>query len=151
MNELREPDAVWDHIAPHLDAALSELSEADRDAVLLRYFERQSAREMAQTLGTSEETAQKRVSRAVVRLRECLAKRGVTIGASGLVVAIAATSTTVAAKAIAMTTLQRSIIGTALAAAVGTAVYEARQVSLLREHVQAIEQPQARWPIRSSN
>src|SRR5438309_10694514 len=53
MNELHEPDAVWEHIAPHLDQALGELSEADRDALLLRYFQGKSAREMAQTLGTS--------------------------------------------------------------------------------------------------
>jgi RNA polymerase sigma factor (sigma-70 family) len=92
MSELltAEPDAVWEHIAPHLDAALGELSEPDRDALLLRYFERKSAREMAQTLGTSEDAAQKRVSRAVERLREFFAKRGVTIGASGLVVVISA-------------------------------------------------------------
>src|SRR5947207_12100440 len=54
MNELlsAETDTIWEHIAPHLDAALGELSEADRDALLLRYFERKSAREMAQTLDT---------------------------------------------------------------------------------------------------
>src|SRR5437016_10111671 len=74
MNELQQPDAVWEHIAPHLDAALGELSDPDRDALLLRYFEGKSAREMAQILGTSEETAQKRVSRAVERLREFFAK-----------------------------------------------------------------------------
>ena len=85
-----EPDADWEHIAPHLDAALGELSEPDRDAVLLRYFERKSAREMAQTLGISDEAAQKRVSRAVERLREFFAKRGITVGASGLVVVISA-------------------------------------------------------------
>jgi RNA polymerase sigma factor (sigma-70 family) len=134
MNELLEPDAVWERIAPHLDAALGELSEADRDALLLRYFERKSAREMAQTLGTSEDAAQKRVSRAVERLRECLAKRGITIGASGLGVVLSAnavqaapvglsgtvstaaalagaaiqTSTTIAAaKAVAMTTMHK--------------------------------------------
>ena len=80
MNELlsAEPEAAWEHIAPHLDAALGELSEPDRDALLLRYFERKSAREMAQTLGTSEDAAQKRVSRAVERLREFFAKRNVT-------------------------------------------------------------------------
>jgi len=57
MNELlaNEPDASWEHIAPHLDAALGELNEQDHDAVLLRYFERKSAREMAETLGVSEE------------------------------------------------------------------------------------------------
>ena len=72
MNELlsTESDANWENIAPHLDAGLGELGEADRDALLLRYFERKSAREMAEILGTSEDAAQKRVSRAVERLRE---------------------------------------------------------------------------------
>src|ERR1041385_471190 len=90
MNELLSTgsDASWEHIAPHLDAALGELSEPDRDAVLLRYFEKKSAQEMAERLGISDEAAQKRVSRAVERLREFFAKRGVTIGASGLVVVI---------------------------------------------------------------
>ena len=59
MNELysAEPDAIWEHIAPHLDAALGELSETDRDALMLRYFERKSAQEMAQRLGVSDEAA----------------------------------------------------------------------------------------------
>src|SRR5208282_4385091 len=79
-----------EHIAPYRDAALGELSEPDRDALLLRYFERKSAREMAQTLGVSDEAAQKRVTRAVDRLRELLVKRGVPAGAAGLVVALSA-------------------------------------------------------------
>src|SRR5678810_478068 len=92
MNELlaADSDFSWKHIAPHLDAALGELSEPDRDALLLRYFERKSASEMAQTLGVSDEAAQKRVSRALERLREFFAKRSVTVGASGLVVVISA-------------------------------------------------------------
>jgi RNA polymerase sigma factor (sigma-70 family) len=90
MNELQESDTAWEYIAPHLDHALGELSDVDRDALLLRYFQRQSAREMAQTLGLSEEAAQKRVSRAVERMRESFSKRGVAIGASGLVVVLAA-------------------------------------------------------------
>lgn len=161
MNELlaTQPDAAWEHIAPQLDDALGELSEPDRDALLLRYFERKSAREMAQAFGVSDEAAQKRVSRAVDRLREVFAKRGVTVGASGLVVVISAngvqaapiglaitistavalagtaiqTSTVVAiTKAIAMTTLQKTIIGAALAVAVGMGIYQARQASALR-------------------
>src|SRR5436189_267827 len=57
MNDLlsAEPDVVWENIAPHLDAALGELSEPDRDALLLRYFERKSAHEIAEILGTSED------------------------------------------------------------------------------------------------
>ena len=169
MNDLlaTEPDAAWEEIAPHLDAALGELSEPDRDALLLRYFERKSAREMAQTLGTSEEAAQKRVSRAVDRLRELLAKRGVTAGASGLAVLISAnavqaapaglalsitTSTALAgtaaasltastaAKTIAMTTLQKTLIATTLVAAIGVGTYQARQNSVLRAQVRMLQQ-----------
>jgi len=172
MNELfsTESDAIWEHIAPHLDHALGELSEPDRDVVLLRYFQRKSAREIAQTLGVSEEAAQKRVNRAVERLREFFAKHGVTVGASGLVVVISAnavqaapiglaltisaaaalgsatiatTATATVIKTIAMTTLQKSIIAGTLAAAVSTGVYQAHQASTLRQQVQTLQQQQA--------
>jgi RNA polymerase sigma factor (sigma-70 family) len=172
MNELlaAEPEAIWEQIAPQLDAALGELNELDRDALLLRYFERKSAREMAQTLGVSDDAAQKRVSRAVERLREFLSKRGVAIGASGLVIVISAnavqaapaglavtisaaaifagtavsTSTVIAAtKAIAMTTLQKTLITAALAVFAGTGIYEAHQASQLRDQVQTLQQQQA--------
>ena len=144
MNELlsAETDATWNEIAPHLDAALGALSDADRDALVLRYFERKSALEMAQTLGVSAEAAQKRVSRAVVRVREFFVKRGVTVGASGLIVLISAnavqaapvglaasistasvlagsacsTSTAIAAtKTLVMTTLQKTLLTVVIA------------------------------------
>ena len=172
MNELlsAESDATWETIAPHLDAALGELNDAERDALLLRYFERKSAREMAAILGTSEDAAQKRVSRAMERLREFFSKRNVTVGASGLAVLISAnavqsapiglaatisaaavlagtvvsTSTAIAAtKTIAMTTLQKTIVGAALIAVVGTGVFEAHQASQLRDQVQTLQQQQA--------
>ncbi len=69
MNHLLADDAnvLWEQVAPHLEGAMGELGESDRDALLLRYFERKSAREMAHTLGISVEAAQKRVNRAVER------------------------------------------------------------------------------------
>jgi RNA polymerase sigma factor (sigma-70 family) len=105
MNELlaTAPDHDWKHIAPQLDDALGELSELDRDALLLRYFEKKSAHEMAQTLGISDEAAQKRVNRAVERLRDFFAKRGISVGASGLVVVITANAVQAAPAALAAT------------------------------------------------
>jgi RNA polymerase sigma factor (sigma-70 family) len=169
MNELlaTEPDVAWEQIAPHLDAALGELGEVDRDALLLRYFERKSAREIAQILGVSDEAAQKRVSRAVERLREFFAQRGITVGAGGLVVILTAnvvqaaplglgaaitttaalagttivtTTTATAIKTIAMTTLQKSVIAAALVASLGAAIYEARQAASLQARVQSLQQ-----------
>jgi RNA polymerase sigma factor (sigma-70 family) len=41
------PDASWEQIAPFLDDGLAQLNEKDRQAVLLRFFERKSFREVA--------------------------------------------------------------------------------------------------------
>src|ERR1041385_187738 len=88
MNAMKATAAAWPHIEPLLDEAMHALDDTDRTAVLLRYFENKSLREVGATLGTSDDAAQKRVSRAVERLREFFAKRGITVGASGLVVVI---------------------------------------------------------------
>src|SRR5437899_8889610 len=90
MNAVNATATDWTHIEPLLDEAMHALDETDRSAVLLRYFENKSLREVGATLGTSDDAAQKRVSRAVERLREFFTKRGVTVGAGGLVVAISA-------------------------------------------------------------
>jgi RNA polymerase sigma factor (sigma-70 family) len=74
----------WSQLAPLLDEALDTLSEADRGALLMRYFENKSLREVGQALGVSDDAAQKRVSRALFRLKEFFGKRGVAVGATGL-------------------------------------------------------------------
>jgi hypothetical protein len=56
--------------------------------------------------------------------------------------ALATAATFTAAKAIAMTTLQKSIIGATLAVAVGTGIYEARQASVSRSQLQTLQQQQ---------
>lgn len=168
MNELLSsaPDVPWEQIAPHLDAALGELNEPERDAVLLRYFEKKSAAEIGSALGISAEAAQKRVSRAVERLRDFFAKRGVSVGAGGLVVVISAnavqaapvglavtisaaalagtaatTSTLIAAttKTIAMTTLQKTLVAATVAVLAGAGLYEARQAAQLRDQVESLQ------------
>jgi RNA polymerase sigma factor (sigma-70 family) len=172
MNQLlaNEPEAVWKNIAPHLDDAIAALGDADRDALLLRYFERKSAREMGQIFGTSEEAAQKRVSRAVERLREFFSKRGIAIGAGGLVILISAngvhaapitltasvsaavlTGTTAAntsaaitaTKAIVMTTLQKTLVTLTIVVLAGASLYEGRQTSQLSGQIRTLQQQQA--------
>src|SRR5688572_1664410 len=60
---------VWPRIAPLLDDAVAGLSEKDRDAIVLRFYEGRSLREVGAVLGASEAAAEKRVSRAVEKLR----------------------------------------------------------------------------------
>jgi RNA polymerase sigma factor (sigma-70 family) len=90
MTDMKADSAEWGQLRPLLDEAMEALEEADRNALLLRYFENRSLREVGQTLGTTEDTAQKRVSRAVERLRGLLAKRGLAIGAGSLVAVLSA-------------------------------------------------------------
>lgn len=103
MNTMNATVADWTHIAPLLDEAMHALDDTDRAAVLLRYFENKSLREVGATLGTSDDAAQKRVSRAVERLREFFAQRGVTVGASGLVLVISANAVQAAPVGLAIT------------------------------------------------
>lgn len=60
-----------------IDEALDELSETDRQALLLRFFDGQNMRELGERLGISEDAAKMRVNRSLERLRERLALRGV--------------------------------------------------------------------------
>jgi RNA polymerase sigma factor (sigma-70 family) len=83
-----ETESAWTSLAPLLDEILGKLGEKDRNAVILRFFERKSFQEIGQRLGTSEDGAQKRVSRALEKLRNRFVKRGVTISATVVVGAI---------------------------------------------------------------
>jgi len=82
------PDAAWQQIEPLLDEAMAKLSAADHDAVVLRYFESRSLREVGVALGSSEDAAQKRVARALERLRMNLTQLGVTVSVTALAAAV---------------------------------------------------------------
>ncbi len=90
MQQLTTTDDAWKRISPALDEALEHLGEADRNAVLLRFFNDKSHRETAAALGVSEDAAKKRVARALDKLRNFFAGRGVTLSAAVLASAMAA-------------------------------------------------------------
>lgn len=169
MQTMNATENNWLQIEPLLDDAMAALDETDRAAILLRYFENKNLREVGEQLKISDDAAQKRVSRAVEKLREFFSKRKITIGASGLTILISAnavqaapiglavtisaaviltgtavsTSTVIATtKTIAMTTLQKTFVAVALTAAIGTGIFEAQQNSRLREQNQNFQQQQ---------
>jgi RNA polymerase sigma factor (sigma-70 family) len=82
LNENPGPDAPWAQLAPVLDAALNQLEPADRDALVLRYLEQRDLRSVGRALGSSEDAAQKRVSRALEKLRGLLVRSGMTVGSA---------------------------------------------------------------------
>jgi RNA polymerase sigma factor (sigma-70 family) len=92
METLGETEAHWQEIEPDLDDSMRELGKQEREFVLMRFFENRSLREIGDVMGLSEDAAQKRVSRALERLRELLARRGAKITSVGLAGALTAYS-----------------------------------------------------------
>ncbi len=91
VNEPSSPDdePSWPRIAGVLDEAMHELSEGDLVAVVLRHFENRPFVEVGQRLGLSPNAARMRVDRALDKLRDRLAKRGITSSTAALGVALA--------------------------------------------------------------
>lgn len=104
-----EPVTDWGRLRPVIDDALHALSETDREAVLLRFFQGRAFAEIGAALRLTEEAARKRVDRALDKMAAVLAKRGVT-STSVAVGAAMATQATVAAPA----GLAASVAGVAL-------------------------------------
>ncbi|HVT80351.1 MAG TPA: sigma-70 family RNA polymerase sigma factor [Phycisphaerae bacterium] len=71
-------------IAPHLEEMVARMRRDDRDALLLRYYRQMSLADVGAALGVSEDTARKRVSRAIQSLRELLRRHGTDIPAGAL-------------------------------------------------------------------
>ena len=86
---LRMDKDQWSQLEPFLDQALETLGHSDRTAVLLRFFESQSMAEVGAALGISEAAAKMRISRAIEKLRNQFAIRGILCSAAGLELALA--------------------------------------------------------------
>jgi RNA polymerase sigma factor, sigma-70 family len=97
------PDPLWEQMSPLLDEALATLGETDRQAVLLRFFENKSLAEVGSHLGTGEDTARKRVSRALEKLHRYFNQRGVSSTTAIIAGAISANSVQAAPVALAKT------------------------------------------------
>src|SRR5256885_13958021 len=95
------PDVMDDDaLTPTLDEALARLGDRDRSAIAMRFFEDKSLREVGVAMGVSEEAAQKRVTRAVEKLRGFFARRGVRMPSDGMMNALARQSAALAPAAL---------------------------------------------------
>src|SRR5882724_6846258 len=76
--------AAWNELSPVLDEALNQLNDTERQAILLRFFEQKSMRDLGLAFGITEDAAKMRVSRAMERLRTVFSEKGVTCEAVAL-------------------------------------------------------------------
>lgn len=114
-------DPDWDTLAPVLESALTELPEPDRDAVVLRFFEKATYARVGAVLGVREDAARMRVDRALDKLRDQLARRGVTSTASALGASLAAHGVTPAPLGLAATVISQALAPSAASVAVAGA------------------------------
>jgi RNA polymerase sigma factor (sigma-70 family) len=117
QSDRSDAESVWQQIVPILDEAMNRLGTRDRDAIVLRFFEECELRVVGAALGVSEDGAQKRVARALEKLRGHFARRGITLSTAAL-----ATLLTSQALSTAPPALAASVTGSALAAAGGTSL-----------------------------
>jgi len=124
-----ESSPDWELVRPALDSAMGQLGEQDRCAVLLHYFELRGFRDIGAALGISDDAAQKRVTRALPKLRDILLRRGVSISSAALATALTASAVKAAPAGMAFSVSTASLataataparLGTLLLAAVNT-------------------------------
>ena len=84
--------ADWHRLAPHLEAAMSQLGEGDRTLLALRFYENKSGTEAAALLGIREAAVHKRTARALEKLRKFFIRRGVELSAAAIAGAVSANS-----------------------------------------------------------
>jgi len=125
-------DPAWDQLRPALDAVMHELNEQDRNAVLLRYFEGRQLAEVGAKLGLSEDAARKRVGRAMDRLRELLAKRGVTSSATALVTLLSGHAVTAAPVGMAVNIAGVALASTATGSGTGLTILKIMTMTKLK-------------------
>lgn len=132
-----ENQPAFTALVPLLDEALLSLREKDRAALLLRYYESQSLRQVGAAFGISEDTAQKRVQSALEKLAQFFKRRGFR---TATVAATAAALQQTAASASA--TLASTVVSAALQAAppalIGLSGLIARMVSMSRVRTGAV-------------
>jgi outer membrane lipoprotein-sorting protein len=98
------------------------LGETDRNAIVLRFFENKTARQVAAALKLNEAAAHKRVNRALDKLRKIFTKRGVALTATAIAGAVAANSVQAAPAGLAATLTATAAKGALISATITTLV-----------------------------
>lgn len=126
--EETQQEVLWHELSPLLDTAMARLKPSDRDALVLRYFENKSLPEVGKVLGVGERAAQKRVGRALEKLRRLFAKRGVTATVTIIAAEISSRSVQAAPLGLATKITATAAKGSAVAASTLTLVKGTIQV-----------------------
>ena len=121
-------ESAWQDMEPLLEEAMGKLGTTDRDAIVLRFFENKSLREVGTAMGLEERAAQKRVARGLEKLRAFFTKRGATFSAAVIAGAVSAHSVQAAPMGLFATVSATAVKGTTVTASTLTLVKGALKV-----------------------
>jgi RNA polymerase sigma factor (sigma-70 family) len=107
-------------LGPLLDDALVTLKDDEREAIVLRFFQKQTFAEIGDALRVTEEAARKRVDRSLDKLHALLSRRGITSSVAALGVALTAAG---------VSTMPESLVARVTAGAVTQAAADAAVVT----------------------
>ncbi|HEY3913800.1 MAG TPA: sigma-70 family RNA polymerase sigma factor, partial [Verrucomicrobiae bacterium] len=149
MNAISDsPDSLWQQLAPVLDDTIESLDPSDRQAVLLRFFERHDFRHIGNALGISDDAAQKRVSRALEKLRALLTERGVTLSVI-LLSSLLAGRVVMAAPAGMAGSVARIALSGAAGGSLGVALLKFTKAHAFKIVLAAVVAATAIWPFKT--
>jgi RNA polymerase sigma factor (sigma-70 family) len=109
-------------VGPVLDEAINLLDDQDRAAILLRFFEQMDFRRVGAALGSSEDAARQRVTRALDKLNGLLTRRGLTLSATALAAGLAGEAVTAAPAGLGLSVATSVLAGSATTALSSTSV-----------------------------
>jgi RNA polymerase sigma factor (sigma-70 family) len=155
-------------LMPEIDGALSKLPPQDSEILLMRFWQQQDWRSIGRNFGLSDDAAQKRMSRALERLRRILARRGITSTAGVLSAVLAGTvprdlpaaavlkifsatqvSTSTVLTTVVMTAKTKAAIAAAIViTAAAPILYQQQRIAALEGEVQSLQQ---RAPVPAAN
>lgn len=131
-------DSAWDQLSPVLDEAMAHLRDQDRDAIVLRFFENKSLREVGAIVGVEERAAQKRVARGLEKLRAFFTKRGIVLSAGIITAAVSTHSVQAVPAGLSTTITATAVKGTAAATSTLTLAKEALKLMVWTKTKMAI-------------
>ncbi len=136
---MKTGDSDQNPLADELDEALLELRDRDRRALLLRFFEDKSLAEVGAALGVSEDTAQKRVAKALDALAHVFRRRGHAVPGTVVVAAVLREGVRAAPHGLfTEITAQAVAAQGGMGAAIGTSLILAKIMSVTKTQIAAV-------------
>lgn len=112
----------WTQISPMLESAMGALADKEQDAIVLRFYQQKSFKEVGAALGTSEDAVKMRVNRGLEKLRKFFRKRGVSSTTAIIAALISGNSVQAAPVGLAGTVTATAVKGAAVGSSTITLV-----------------------------